>query len=64
MSLDKKIANSVNQDAPIRLIFEEDIKPERIAEFIELLSNLYGEDLGVVLANTLPPAAGEIRKAA
>lgn len=40
---------------PIEIVFEEDTPPERIAEFIELLSALYGEDLHVVSVQDIPP---------
>lgn len=44
-----------NESQPISLIFEEDMSFERIAEFIQVLSELYGEDLDVVSVNYIPP---------
>lgn len=40
---------------PIQIVFEEDTPLERIAEFVELLSNLYGEDLDLVSVHDIPP---------
>ena len=39
----------------ISLIFEEDTPTERIAEFIQLLSEVYGGDLDIVSVNDIPP---------
>lgn len=41
--------------APIKIVFEEDMPPERMAEFIELLSTLYGEDLDILSVHDMPP---------
>lgn len=40
---------------PIQIVFEEDMSFERIAEFVEVLSELYGEDLDVVSGHDIPP---------
>jgi hypothetical protein len=46
----------VNEEPqPISIVFEEDMPFERIAEFIQVLSELYGEDLDVVSVNHIPP---------
>ena len=60
MSFDNEKSNTFSQSSPIRLVFEGSTKPDRIAEFVELLSELYGEDLHVILANTIPPTSDEI----
>lgn len=39
----------MNQDRKtIQIAFEDDMETDRIAEFIDLLSVIYGEDLDVV----------------
>lgn len=40
---------------PIQIVFEEDMPFERIAELVEVLSILYGEDLDVVSVHDIPP---------
>lgn len=40
---------------PIQIVFEEDMSHERVAEFIEVLSALYGDDLDVVSIHDIPP---------
>ena len=40
-------------DKPIILIFEKDMILKRIAEFIDILSELYGEDLDICLIKDL-----------
>jgi hypothetical protein len=39
----------------IKIVFEEDMPPERVADFIDLLSILYGEDLDIVSLHDIPP---------
>lgn len=40
-------------EEPIFLVFQEDMLVERIAEFIQLLSEVYGEELHVTEVNDL-----------
>lgn len=40
---------------PLSIVFEEDMPFERVAEFIQVLSELYGEDLDIVSVNHIPP---------
>lgn len=40
---------------PMNIVFEDDIPPERIAEFINLLSEFYGENLEIISVNDIPP---------
>lgn len=54
----------LDDDSPIRIIFEESTDVERIAEAIELLACFFGHDLHIVSAETLPPFAGHLKKAA
>jgi hypothetical protein len=42
---------------PISIIFEEGTDIARVAEAIELLASIFGHDLHIVCANTLPPDA-------
>jgi hypothetical protein len=50
---------------PLRIVFEANTSPRRIAEFIEILSTLYSEDLNILTMDTLPPdTEEEVRKAA
>ena len=44
-----------NDLKPIKIVFEEDMSPERVACFIELLSALYGDDLNIVSLHDIPP---------
>lgn len=44
-----------DEPQPVSIVFEEDMPFERIAEFIQVLSELYGEDLDVVSVNHMPP---------
>ena len=44
-----------DQLKPISLVFEDVMPPERIAEFINLLSEFYGEDIDVVSVDDIPP---------
>lgn len=39
----------------LELVFEDDMPYEKIAEFIEILSQLSGEDLDVVSFHDAPP---------
>ena len=49
---------------PIHLVFEEDMSFERIAEFVQLLSELYGEELDVVSVSDMPPIPKRLRDVA
>lgn len=40
---------------PIQIVFEEDMPPERVAEFVDVLSSLCGEDLDIVSIHDIPP---------
>lgn len=40
---------------PMNIVFEEDVPAERVAEFISVLSEYYGENIEVVSVNDLPP---------
>ncbi|WP_162931496.1 hypothetical protein [Teredinibacter turnerae] len=44
-----------NNLKPIKIVFEEDMPAERVAEFIDLLSALYGEELDLVSFHDIPP---------
>lgn len=52
----------VEDSKPIRLVFEEDLPFEKIVELVEVLSELYGEDLDVVSVHDIPPLP-RLRKA-
>ena len=47
---------------PVKLIFEETTEPFRIAEMIEILSDMLGEELLLVQVNQLPPNSSDMRK--
>jgi hypothetical protein len=51
-------------DGTLRIVFDSNVQADRIAKFIELLSDIYGEDLNIVATTTLPPDQDEYRKAA
>ena len=55
----KRIAEST-----LKIVFDGDVKPNRIATFIELLSEIYGDDLNIVSTTNLPPDQEEDRKVA
>lgn len=40
---------------PLSIVFENNTPPERIAEFIRLVSEYYGENLEIVSVDDIPP---------
>ena len=44
-----------NNLKPIKIVFEVDMPLERVADFIDLLSTLYGEDLDIASLHDIPP---------